>query len=672
MVVENLIFNIKRQGDVGAASMTRMTASLKKLSTASKSAEGVLGKLGRALGRIALYRMLRTVIKDITSAFTEGLKNVYQYSKTVDSAIARSLDAISGAGLQMKNQMGAALGELIATIQPIVEAIISLVTRAADALAQLFALLGGRNVYHKATQSTKEWTAAAGGAAKAAKEWKNQLMGFDEINRLNEPSDSGGGGGGGASDIGNWELAPVKIDLGPIEKYVTEAKKWFAQLDFEPMIQAWNRLKNAVMDFVGIVDQALFWAYKNVLLPLAKWTIEKAAPAAIKNLASAFELLNAILEKVGPAFTKMWDEHLKPVAEKIGTILIKVLNFLTETLGSIAKKIEESNSWDEFIESLDGVEYAVLGFLAVLAIVGLALFALNHPILTVIAGLLLLAAYWDEITAWINEHAIQPLIDKWNEYKDAWNEIVEAAKGKVEEYKGYIEDLKTKALEVIEGISARIEGFKVKLNNLKETADEKIKNIKEFFNGLRQKIHEIIEKVKEKIDDVKSKLDEWKDKAKEITDAISGFFSGLMINIGNIVNGILRAIDSIIAACQRAWSAITSLGTVSVGNTTMTIAESFGYASGGFPDTGEIYIAREAGPEMVGRIGSRNAVANNDQIVAGISAGVYNAVSAAMGSSSRGGGPIILNINGREFARATYADQQAVAREHGSRLVVNG
>lgn len=50
-----------------------------------------------------------------------------------------------------------------------------------------------------------------------------------------------------------------------------------------------------------------------------------------------------------------------------------------------------------------------------------------------------------------------------------------------------------------------------------------------------------------------------------------------------------------------------------------------GYASGGFPETGQMFIAREAGAEMVGTIGGRTAVANNDQIVEGISAGVADA-----------------------------------------------
>ena len=48
-------------------------------------------------------------------------------------------------------------------------------------------------------------------------------------------------------------------------------------------------------------------------------------------------------------------------------------------------------------------------------------------------------------------------------------------------------------------------------------------------------------------------------------------------------------------------------------------------AEGGFVSEGQMFIAREAGPEMVGSIGRRTAVANNDQIVGGIASGVAEA-----------------------------------------------
>ena len=49
------------------------------------------------------------------------------------------------------------------------------------------------------------------------------------------------------------------------------------------------------------------------------------------------------------------------------------------------------------------------------------------------------------------------------------------------------------------------------------------------------------------------------------------------------------------------------------------------YASGGFPDEGQMFIAREAGAELVGTIGRRTAVVNNEQIVESVAQGVADA-----------------------------------------------
>lgn len=70
------------------------------------------------------------------------------------------------------------------------------------------------------------------------------------------------------------------------------------------------------------------------------------------------------------------------------------------------------------------------------------------------------------------------------------------------------------------------------------------------------------------------------------------------------------------------------------------------YAAGGFPTEGEMFIANEAGPELVGSIGNRNAVVNNDQIVDSVSQGVYRAVAQAMGES--GGNQVVeAKVNDR-------------------------
>lgn len=70
---------------------------------------------------------------------------------------------------------------------------------------------------------------------------------------------------------------------------------------------------------------------------------------------------------------------------------------------------------------------------------------------------------------------------------------------------------------------------------------------------------------------------------------------------------------------QATWADISSLGIL-------------GYADGGFPDYGDLFIANEAGPELVGTIGNRTAVANSSSIETAI----YNAVRSAMSDSTGG------------------------------------
>lgn len=75
-----------------------------------------------------------------------------------------------------------------------------------------------------------------------------------------------------------------------------------------------------------------------------------------------------------------------------------------------------------------------------------------------------------------------------------------------------------------------------------------------------------------------------------------------------------------------------------------------GYATGGFPSVGELFVANESGPELVGRMGSRTAVANSDQIVSGIAEGVYQAVTAAISTMPQNDErPIKIYLDGHEL-----------------------
>ena len=92
------------------------------------------------------------------------------------------------------------------------------------------------------------------------------------------------------------------------------------------------------------------------------------------------------------------------------------------------------------------------------------------------------------------------------------------------------------------------------------------------------------------------------------------------------------------------------------------------YATGGFPTTGQLFIAREAGPELVGTIGNRTAVVNNEQIVEAVSRGVFEAVSTAMQLNNTGTeGPreIVINLEGKPMARVLLRPMDEEAQRLG-------
>lgn len=101
------------------------------------------------------------------------------------------------------------------------------------------------------------------------------------------------------------------------------------------------------------------------------------------------------------------------------------------------------------------------------------------------------------------------------------------------------------------------------------------------------------------------------------------------------------------------------------------------YATGGFPKHGEMFIAREQGPELVGQIGNRTAVANNDQIISGIASanqGVINAVMAigAMITKAVNDKDSNVYLDGKPMMRSLYPYFQQVQREKGTSLIKRG
>lgn len=134
--------------------------------------------------------------------------------------------------------------------------------------------------------------------------------------------------------------------------------------------------------------------------------------------------------------------------------------------------------------------------------------------------------------------------------------------------------------------------------------------------------------------------------------------------MANEINGSIEANDMISLNTyqlkDKGWNIANWLqkGIISFGNFSIGIGGGFGgggsgaRAEGGFANVGEFFLAREAGPELVGRIGHRTAIANNDQITEGIAVATYNAMARALAETGgRGNIPstIVVNVGNRKL-----------------------
>ena len=146
---------------------------------------------------------------------------------------------------------------------------------------------------------------------------------------------------------------------------------------------------------------------------------------------------------------------------------------------------------------------------------------------------------------------------------------------------------------------------------------------------------------------------------------IAGFVAGMKAEMPSLSGGVKDALNGALTSSTansigytfgrnlaagvssgfRNSSFPTLRGTVNVTSGNIANLRLRAYASGGFPNVGEMFVAREAGPELVGTIGNKTAVANNDQIVDAVADGVYRAVVSAMGQSKDG--ETAIYIDGR-------------------------
>ena len=209
------------------------------------------------------------------------------------------------------------------------------------------------------------------------------------------------------------------------------------------------------------------------------------------------------------------------------------------------------------------------------------------------------------------------------------------------------------------------EGIKNILTPVFTWINEKIvQPVSKFFAGLWDGFKEGAKKAWEGVKSVFSTVgtffknvftDAWKGIVKVFSVAGEIFVDikdGIVSAFKFVVNGIIKGINKVVSipfnAINSALSFLKDLKIVGIQPFAdlrpINVPQIPLLANGGVVDAGQMFIAREAGPELVGSIGRKTAVANNDQIISGIESGVYRAVMAA-NSTNKGGSQTIRIIN---------------------------
>ena len=358
-------------GSIASKAFSGMVAVLKKVSPAIKKAGGVFGSLiqrfaqgipllgrfnsgakqsgnafGSSLKTLLKYgigiRSLFVLFNRLRSAMVDGFKNLAQYSTTTNNSLSTLQSGLN----QLKNSLATAFAPILDVIAPILNTLISYLVAATNAIGQFFAALTGKGSYTVAKRVATDFAAgansagdAAGNAADQAERLKRTLMGFDEINKLDDDSSSGSSGGsGGSGGSGAGDMFSTETVTNEFANWADLVKQAWADADFS--------------EIGNILGEKLKEGLENI-----PWNrIKEGAQKVGKSLAT---LINGFVETSG-----LGGMIGKTVAEGINTGVLGIDSFLTnlhwESVGTfIADSLNgfvKKTSWSDIGKTVgDGI-----------------------------------------------------------------------------------------------------------------------------------------------------------------------------------------------------------------------------------------------------------------------------------------------------------------------------
>ena len=202
-------------------------SDIKKKLVIQDKAIGDLSKKLRTFMRLFTFMALRKALTALFSNIGNSFNLLAQYSDMMGTRFNKSVSLIVSDAKWLSNSMIAAFEPILNAIAPILDALISKLVAAINAINQFFAALTGAKFWTKAKKNVENYAGGldktAGSAKKAKKEIKDLTTGIDELNILRQPdddADSGSGGGAGG--------------VNPADYFDTEEvdKKWKDFIDW--------------------------------------------------------------------------------------------------------------------------------------------------------------------------------------------------------------------------------------------------------------------------------------------------------------------------------------------------------------------------------------------------------------------------------------------------------
>lgn len=242
-----------------------------------------------------------------------------------------------------------------------------------------------------------------------------------------------------------------------------------------------------------------------------------------------------------------------------------------------------------------------------------------------------IVAIWVAAPLWIKENVIIPVVEL---FRNVWTAVSGFFSSLWEDIKNVWKNVSTwfnekvivPTVRFFEGVWVSVSGFFVSLWDDIKSVWAKVSTW--FNDNIIKPVQTAFSTACEKIGEFFSNL--WLGVRKGVATAMNAVIGAIESVLNWLIEGINKLVGGFNKVVQWAadilgadWGGLSLLQKVEFQRVTVPT-----YADGGFPESGQAFVARENGiPEMVGTIGRRTAVANNEQIVESVASGVAEANS---------------------------------------------